>query len=365
MPLDPATDLRTVFYRELELCGIRTGDTVGILTQGGKRSVYADAITAAVTDLGGSSFQVDIPRDGAPDDGGELGVRAGATGLGTLSPILVDAFGRCDLMVDLVFLLWSEQQARIRATGTRVLSCVEPPAVLKRLFPDALLERRVQAARALLEDASVMRISDDAGTDVAYELGQYGYLSQCGIANELGEWDHFASALVATVGADGGVDGTVVLKPGDILFPYERYLTEPVRLEVASGRITAIEGGFDAQLIRDYLASFDDERAYGLSHIGWGMNEHARWDALLIDDPDAQRSGTAGIGMDSRSYCGSVMFSTGPNVEFGGDNDTACHMDMPMRGCSVRLDDTLVIDRGRVVPEDVAPRGGRLRPAAR
>jgi 2,5-dihydroxypyridine 5,6-dioxygenase len=198
-----------------------------------------------------------------------------------------------------------------------------------------------------------MRIEDDAGTDVTYELGQYEYLSQCGIASAPGGWDHFASALVATVAADEAAGGVVVLKPGDIVFPYSRYVTEPVRLEVARGRITSIDGGLDARLIRDYLASFDDERAYALSHIGWGMNEHARWDALLVGESDARRSGTAGIGMDSRSYCGSVMFSTGPNVEFGGGNDTASHMDVPMRDCSVWLDDTLVIDRGRLLPEEL------------
>jgi 2,5-dihydroxypyridine 5,6-dioxygenase len=353
MALAPATDLRTVFYRELELCGIRPGDTVGILTQGGKRAAYAGAIAEAVADLGGSSFHVDIPSDGAPDDGGELGVRAAQTGLATLSPILVETFGRCDLMVDLVFMLWSQQQLEIRQAGARVLTCVEPPAVLKRLFPDASLERRVLAARALLEKAHAMRIEDDAGTDVTYELGQYDYLSQDGIASAPGDWDHFASALVATVPADEGAEGIVVLKPGDILFPWSRYVTEPVRLEVARGRITSIDGGLDARLIRDYLASFDDDRAYALSHIGWGMNEHARWDALLVGESDARRSGTAGIGMDSRSYRGSVMFSTGPNVEFGGGNDTASHMDVPMRDCSVWLDDMHVIDRGRLLPEEL------------
>jgi len=365
MPLDPATDLRTVFYRELELCAIRPGDTVGVLTQGGKRAAYAEAIAEAVADLGGSSFHVDIPSDGAPDDGGELGVRAAQTGLATLGPTLVEAFGRCELMVDLVFMLWSQQQLEIRRAGARVLTCVEPPAVLKRLFPDANLERRVLAARALLEEASVMRISDDAGTDVTYELGQYGYLHQYGVSSDPGGWDHFASALVATVGADEAVNGTVVLKPGDIVFPYSRYVAEPVRLEIERGRVTSIDGGLDAGLIGDYLASFDDERAYGISHIGWGMNEHARWDALLIGDWDARRSGTAGIGMDSRSYFGSVMFSTGPNVEFGGANDTASHMDVPMRGCSVWLDDTLVIDRGRVLPEELAPGTAGPRVAAR
>lgn len=81
------------------------------------------------------------------------------------------------------------------------------------------------------------------------------------------------------------------------------------------------------------------------------MNPHARWDAFATAQWDADASGTRGIGMESRSFCGSVMFSTGPNVEFGGSNATACHMDVPMRGASVHLDDELVIDRGQLIPE--------------
>jgi 2,5-dihydroxypyridine 5,6-dioxygenase len=59
--------------------------------------------------------------------------------------------------------------------------------------------------------------------------------------------------------------------------------------------------------------------------------------------------------MDSRSYLGSVMFSTGPNVEFGGTNATACHMDIPMRNCSLYLDDEQIIDAGRVLPAALKP----------
>jgi 2,5-dihydroxypyridine 5,6-dioxygenase len=48
-----------------------------------------------------------------------------------------------------------------------------------------------------------------------------------------------------------------------------------------------------------------------------------------------------------------VLFSTGPNLELGGTNDTACHMDLPMRQCSLWLDDVLIVDHGDVVHPDV------------
>jgi 2,5-dihydroxypyridine 5,6-dioxygenase len=45
------------------------------------------------------------------------------------------------------------------------------------------------------------------------------------------------------------------------------------------------------------------------------------------------------------------MFSIGPNIEFGGTNDTACHVDIPMRACSLELDGEPILDRGRIVKD--------------
>ena len=57
--------------------------------------------------------------------------------------------------------------------------------------------------------------------------------------------------------------------------------------------------------------------------------------------------------MELRSFLGNVMFSTGPNNELGGPNDTACHLDIPMRGCSLFLDDEAVVLDGQVVSRDL------------
>jgi 2,5-dihydroxypyridine 5,6-dioxygenase len=354
MSLPPNTSLTHLFAKELVLCDVGSGSSVAVLTQGRKRIEYVDAVAAACRQLGAAVLHVDIPSEGAPDDGGELGVRAAETGVESLSDAVVRALDRCDLVVDLVFLLWSAKQAAIRSAGARMISCVEPPATLKRLFPSPGLKGHVLRALETLQSASELRVLSDAGTDVTYELGQYGYIHQYGFADEAGRWDHFASAIVGTVGNDDGVQGTVVLQPGDIVFPHSIYVTSPTTFQIQRGRVTRIDGGLEAMLLRDYIARFDDEQAYGISHIGWGMSPHARWDALAIANAGPAEAGTIGIGMDSRSFLGSVMFSTGPNVEFGGANNTACHIDIPMRNCSVLLDGRRVLGNERLALEDTS-----------
>ena len=41
-------------------------------------------------------------------------------------------------------------------------------------------------------------------------------------------------------------------------------------------RLTAGDG-YQAELVRTYMTDFDDPDAYGLSHIGWGLDERAKW----------------------------------------------------------------------------------------
>jgi 2,5-dihydroxypyridine 5,6-dioxygenase len=63
--------------------------------------------------------------------------------------------------------------------------------------------------------------------------------------------------------------------------------------------------------------------------------------------------------MELRSYYGNAMFSIGPNNELGGPNDTSCHLDIPMRGCSLFLDDEPVVVDGDIVIDEMRPSSRR------
>jgi 2,5-dihydroxypyridine 5,6-dioxygenase len=47
----------------------------------------------------------------------------------------------------------------------------------------------------------------------------------------------------------------------------------------------------------------------------------------------------------------------GPNLEVGGTNDTACHLDLPMRHCSLWLDETQILRDGDVVHPEMRVAG--------
>jgi 2,5-dihydroxypyridine 5,6-dioxygenase len=56
--------------------------------------------------------------------------------------------------------------------------------------------------------------------------------------------------------------------------------------------------------------------------------------------------------MDARACYGNFLFSTGPNSEAGGSNNSPCHVDIPMFGCSLSLDGEPMTVDGNVVAAD-------------
>jgi 2,5-dihydroxypyridine 5,6-dioxygenase len=255
-------------------------------------------------------------------------------------------------VIDLLGLLFSREQLEIQEAGTRILRVMEPFHILKKMFPTEDLRRRTELSRSLLQSASKMRITSPGGTDVTYGLKQYPVISEYGYTDEPGRWDHFPSGFAFTQAADGDVNGTVVLMPGDILCAFKRYIQSPVTLTVKDGYIVDLKGeGTDALLIKNYIDSFGDPRGWAISHIGWGSNERATWHHIAA----SQELSSEHI-MNALSFYGNVLFSTGPNTELGGTNDTPCHLDIPLRGCSLWLDDTHILDEGEFVhPELRAP----------
>jgi 2,5-dihydroxypyridine 5,6-dioxygenase len=325
---------------ELTLCGIGEGSTVAVLSQGKQRSEYVDAFLAAAEQLGAIGFNVNLPRSATSLDGEQGAWEVGETPLAGNRPA-IEALKQVDLVIDTVFLLFSKEQLEIQESGTRVLLCIEPLEHIRAMAPSTRLRERVEAGAELLGSAKTLRFTNAAGSDVTYKLGTYPVITQYGYTDTPGRWDHWPSGFLFTGGADDGVDGTVVIAPGDIVFPFKSYVQTPIELTIAAGRIERIAGGLDADLLREYMASFKDPNAYGISHIGWGMLETAQWSILAYD--------RRGMGMHGRSFYGNVLFSTGPNGELGGPNETLCHVDVPMRNCTLYLDDEPIVVDGDIV----------------
>jgi len=263
----------------------------------------------------------------------------------TNNPVALAAMKNSDLVLDLMLLLFSPEQMEILESGTKILLAVEPPEVLVRAVPTEADRKRVLGASKLLKKAKKMHVTSPAGTDVTFQLGEFPIICEYGFCEEPGRWDHWPSGFLFTFANEGGSDGTIVIDRGDILLPQKNYVSDKITLNLRDGFVRSIEGDVDAAMLREFMEAYKDPEAYAIAHIGWGMQPRCYWHTLSLMDREAT------TGQDARSFEGNFLFSLGPNNEAGGPRTTPCHLDIPLRNCTVRLDDIVVVRDGKVIDE--------------
>lgn len=342
MPVSDS-ELTRMFEHVLTLSKVDHTQSVAVLKSDYSNPRLVRAATDAAQRLNAKVYGVDLPAINHPKQmGNDMTAYCGDTPL-TGNPAAQRALEAADLVVDTMMLLHSPEQEQILKSGTRILLAVEPPEVLARMLPNEQDKTRVMAAKTVLEGASTITVTSDAGTDFRARLGQYPAVTEYGYADEPGRWDHWPSGFLFSWPDETSAEGTLVLDVGDIILPFKNYLREAITLEIREGFITGIHGGMEAEYLRDYLAYFKDPEVYGISHMGWGLQPRAQWTAMGLHDKND------GMCMDARAFYGNFLFSTGPNTEVGGTRKTPCHLDIPLRKCSIHLDDTLIVEQGDVI----------------
>jgi 2,5-dihydroxypyridine 5,6-dioxygenase len=341
----PVSDFELInaWKQVLTLSKLKPGDNVTVLTSSSTHPQTLSTALTAASMMGATVNRLDLP----PVNGEKSLSRDPLAYLGT-TPLTgnraaIAALKESDLVLDLMTLLFSPEQHEILESGTKILLAVEPPEVLLRMVPTEADRERVTRAGARLQKAREMHITSAAGTDLRCPLGAYPVLKEYGFVDEPGRWDHWPSGFILTWPNEGQTNGRIVIDRGDILLPQKYYTASAIELTVENGFVTSIEGDIDAELLRDYMESFNDPEAYAISHIGWGLQPRARWSTLALYDREQT------IGMDARAYEGNFLFSLGPNNEAGGSRTTACHIDIPLRGCTVKLDGEEVVRSGKVL----------------
>ena len=330
------------FAATFRLCGVSEGETAAVLSESQSRPVIVELADLALQRLGARVFHVSVST---PPQRAPVPVRStGASdAIGGLKPV-VSALLAADFVADCTVegLLHAPELGAILAGGARILMVSnEHPEILERLLPDPALKPRVDEGAALLADASQMRVTSVAGTDLTVDVSRAPAAASWGCTSGPGTIAHWPGGLCLCFPPADTVNGVLVLDVGDVNLTFKRYVESPVRLRIDDDYITDISGdGLDAELMASYLQAWDDPDAYAVSHVGWGMNPAARWDALTMYDR------THLNGTELRAFAGNFLYSTGANEAAG--RHTLGHFDLPMRNCTISLDGHTVVSTGRV-----------------
>lgn len=331
------------FEHVFALCGVQAGDACAVLSEGQTRPELPQLAELALARRGARVFHLTLPgrRLTAPVPVRSTGA---SDAIGALEPV-VQALAACTFVADCTVegLQHAAELPRILKGGARVLAIShEHPEILERCLPRAEDEAVVRDAMRRLKAARTMTVDSAAGTDLRIALEGARVGGVWGFTARPGTLSHWPAGLVLAFPAAGSVNGTLVLDRGDVNLTFKRYLQDPVRLVIENDRATRVEGEHvDGELMRGYFEAWNDPEAYAVSHVGWGLNRGARWDAMAFYDK-ADFNGT-----ELRAFAGNFLYSTGANEVAG--RHTLGHFDLPLRGCTVRLDGEAVVDRGRLV----------------
>ena len=329
-----------MFVHAFGLCGVQAGDACAVLSEIQTRAELPQLAELALLRLGARPYHLVLP--GKPLSAPVPVRSTGASdAIGQLEPV-VQALAASVFIADCTVegLQHAVELPRILKGGARVLAIShEHPEILERCLPRAEDEAPVRDAMRRLKAAQQLHVTSDAGTDLRVSLAGARVGGVWGFSSKPGTLSHWPGGLVLAFPAAGTVNGTLVLDRGDVNLTFKRYLDAPVRLVIENDHAVQVLGeGVDAELMRGYFAAWGDPAAYAVSHLGWGLNRRARWDAMAFYDK-ADFNGT-----ELRAFAGNFLYSTGANEVAG--RHTLGHFDLPVRGCTVALDGAAMVQRG-------------------
>src|SRR6266851_1357522 len=227
--------LAQLYRKELELCQVKKGETIAVVSDLATRREYIQAAFAAADDLGADIYELCV---NSLPSWTKVGVPTIGQCKGTL-----EAVSAADLVVVFHVPLFTRWLKDVMDGGTRVLMIIDAPDDLEQLMAPRGLKEACKYAESLYTKTKSVRVTSRSGTDLTYQCGEYPVMTQWGYADERAHFDHWGGGHIHTFPNEGSAHGTVVLQPGDIvILPYCRYVSDPVKLEIREGHIAKVEG---------------------------------------------------------------------------------------------------------------------------
>jgi leucyl aminopeptidase (aminopeptidase T) len=184
---------------------------------------------------------------------------------------------------------------------------------------------------AALSRAKTMRLTTPAGTDISGEVAGRPVQYETGLFREPGTFAALPNSEINISPLEGTAEGVVVADVRIMSVGVTR--SEPVKIVVKGGKVTALEGGVLAEMFKQHLESFQDQTAYNAAEFGIGLNPEAREYSTNLEDLGHITHGHLGIGS---------------NYAIGGSILAPCHIDAIFKDITVEFDGKVVWDKGQL-----------------
>lgn len=199
----------------------------------------------------------------------------------------------------------------------------------------AALRTVTSALAARLEGHGEARLTSPAGSDLRFRVDGRRAFALAGGTGP-GRFGGARSGEAAIAPAVGSAEGTVVIEHAmDDL----GLLDAPIRLTLAAGRVTRVEGGASADALRRLMAEAG-EGADNLAEVAIGTNPAARLDANLAE---------------AKKVRGTVHVALGDDVSLGGHVRADLHLDGLVLAPTLRVGDDVLVRGGVLLDRDGSP----------
>jgi leucyl aminopeptidase (aminopeptidase T) len=316
---------RNGFANVLDQClGIRPGEQVVLLTDGGTDAEVVTRLLEAVGARGGIPLAAQMPAPYLP----------GSEPPGAVAAMMAEAAA----IIELTSLFIGSSRARRDATdrGARYLAM---PGVRLDTFRDGgPLDVDFEQLRADAEQvgrawgtAGEFRLTTPGGTDLRGSVTDRPGRVLHGIATQPGAYMAPPDIESGTAPVEGTASGTVVVD-GDLLFMGQGPLPEPVVLHIAEGQVRGIEGPERGRLT-SMLERCRDDRMTNLAEVSVAFNP---------------AGSICSVPMETESARGTAHIALGNSIAYGGVVNAVAHLDCVMRDATLELDGRAVMIEGAV-----------------
>lgn len=226
------------------------------------------------------------------------------------------------------------------AEGARVLSLT---AISEELIASEAFEADFEKQRPICEkvaqlftEAEEVKVSTPAGTNFKVSAkGRKGNAHSC-IVNSPGQFSAAPNIEASFSPVEGTMEGVFV---ADASIPYFDIglLSMPITFTIEKGRVVKIEGGKEAEKIRELWEEQRDPNVYNIAQVAVGLNPRVK--AVI---------GRLGCNYDEGAF-GTAHIGIGTSTLMGGKVRASIHFDAIMNKPTMELDGKLLLKDGQLM----------------
>jgi leucyl aminopeptidase (aminopeptidase T) len=258
-----------------------------------------------------------------------------------LNPMTVAAMGEADLvhLITSTGALHGSVCHAQQLAGKRFLASEEITVDMLRAGAATAdyerMGRLAEKLHALWVGGSSLHVRTPEGTDLRAQIGDRPSWINAGRVLENPGLDLYACAFpdgeVGIAPVEETIEGTIVW---DTSMHHVGLISAPIVAQVERGRVVELTGGPDAQRLRSYLEQNGDDGSWIVAETSIGINDRARVTGLVRED---------------KKLAGSMHIALGMNTDTGGTVASRTHVDGVLRRPTLRIDDRVVLEDGRIL----------------